>query len=137
MIQGKDLMKGNIVEYNGYYAVVHSVFGPYPNPDERFNNKECVDLIIGGMATVAIDEINPVVLTEEILLKCGFPWNIRFQANANEDYFFKLCECYPVEKGYNIVMKKDNFLLIPEVKYLHDFQNWFELTTKQELEIKL
>ena len=69
MIQGKDLMKGNVVEYNGYYAVVHSVFGPYPNLDERFNNKECVDLIIGGMDTVPIDEINPVILTEEILLK--------------------------------------------------------------------
>lgn len=137
MIQGKDLMKGNIVEYNGYYAVVYSIFGPYPNSDERFNNKECVDLILGGIATVTIDEINPVTLTEEILLKCGFIYDVDFDGivldlDCGVSFGFDSTILY-----YHGNLESYWVDILKEVKYIHELQNIIFDLTGQELEIKL
>lgn len=133
MIDSKDLMIGNKIKANDVYQGKIMTF-------DRLNEDKTVMFFSDGHKWGIgefLKDCQYVPLTEDILLKCGFGWNIRFQANANEDYFFKLCECYPVEKGYNIVLKKDNFLLVPEVKYLHDFQNLYKALSGKDLQINL
>ena len=59
--------------YNGMEAIVYSIRGPYPDVSERFNNKATVDLILGGFIVATEDELEPIVLTEDILVNnCGF-----------------------------------------------------------------
>jgi len=81
-------------------------------------------------------EYEPIPLTEEWLKDFGFPWEIKFQAHGNDEFWGLFSECYPKEKGYNLIMKRDKFLLIPEIKYVHQLQNLYFALTGKELQLK-
>jgi len=81
-------------------------------------------------------EYETIPLTEEWLKDFGFPWEIKFQANGNDEFWGLFSECYPKEKGYNLIMKRDKILLIPEIKYVHQLQNLYFALTGKELELK-
>lgn len=74
-----------------------------------------------------IDQFNPIPLTEEILLKCGF-----LKCNFTENHYDT--------KGMKIWKCNDMFLCDKNgvvIKSLHQLQNLYFALTNQELKIEL
>jgi hypothetical protein len=105
MIKSQELRIGNRVLLNNKYLIIRS---------KDFNNN-------------IFDNINPVKLTEEILLKCGFlPCSIR-------DNHYTI-------KGHHIWLLEDRFYCDKngvQLKYLHQLQNLYFALTGNDLIIEL
>jgi len=148
MIPIADLQIGNRVLYNGMEAIVYSIRGPYPDVSERFNNKPTVDLILGGMISATEDELEPILLTEDILVnKIGFDkvtegdgeyYGLDYQLQVNEDVFIS----YSDDFSCGLWGSKDRmgeFGVLPKwekIKNFHGLQNMVLILTGIELEIK-
>ena len=72
MLKNNELRIGNLVMQNGFYGYVYSIDSPEPRKEKRFSDKAIITLFDNGLTTVPIDEIEPIPLTEEWLLKFGF-----------------------------------------------------------------
>jgi hypothetical protein len=81
MIKTNELRIGNLVSQNGFFGYVYSIESALPKQEQRFSDKDLVTLFDNGMTTVTIDEINPVPLTAEWLVKFGLN-----QSNSSENY---------------------------------------------------
>jgi len=84
------------------------------------------------------DVINPIRLTEEILLKCGFYWDIPVQKYCDGNWCIRLNH----NGTFDISYIKSHSTFIPfwfgaSPKYLHELQNIYYFLTKQELEINI
>ena len=112
-----ELRRGNIVEWNRKPFVISRIF-----EDSVENELWCKP----------IGEIHPILLTEEILLKCGFDEQILFEDECpffcNGD-FSLYCEDWNKDKFYH-----DTEMAI---KYVHQLQNLYFALTGEELNIKL
>lgn len=82
----------------------------------------------------ALDSINPILLTEDILLKCGFEKTMDWTFSKSLIGNLKLVY-YLGEKGFSIGFKQ--YSDFPNIKYLHQLQNLYHSLTQTELEIKL
>src|SRR5690606_29504959 len=67
-----DLKIGNYVEYNGMNVIITELLTPKPRKPESFNNVPVVEVLCGGLIDCPLSEINPIPITEEILLRFGF-----------------------------------------------------------------
>lgn len=139
MIPIRDLQIGNRVLYNGMEAIVYSIRGAYPSVDPKFNNKASVDLILGGLITATEEEIDPIVLTDEVMQKCGFKKfsHILNENNKASDSYYNLnLEILWFPFCY---IRGINFPFIPlagkdiKTQYLHELQNLCKSLTKQDL----
>lgn len=70
MIEANDLMIGNYVRYNGMILPIVSICSPKPYKTKRFNEKWLIELLCDGLIYAPIDEVEPIPITEDILLKC-------------------------------------------------------------------
>lgn len=76
----------------------------------------------------------PVTLTEEKLLKCGFKsygTEILYQDQLNKLEAYK----HPMKDGHGFALK--GCYALPHVKYLHQLQNLYFALTGEELNINL
>lgn len=67
-----DLKIGNYVDYDGNYVPIYAIRGPFPMEKSRYDQKDTVDVMFDGLLTLSIDEVKPIALTEELLLRFGF-----------------------------------------------------------------
>lgn len=145
MIPIADLQIGNRVLYNGMEAIVYSIRGPYPDVSERFNNKATVDLVLGGLIVATEDELEPIVLTEDILVNnCGFSkvieeseeyYGVEYDLQISEDVLISYSSDFSCGL-YASVERKYEFGVLPvweNIKYLHGLQNMVSILTKQDL----
>lgn len=145
MIPIADLQIGNRVLYNGMEAIVYSIRGPYPDVSEKFNNKATVDLILGGLIVATEDELEPIVLTEDILVNnCGFSkvieeseeyYGVEYDLQISEDVLISYSSDFSCGL-YASVERKYEFGVLPvweNIKYLHGLQNMVSILTKQDL----
>ncbi len=145
MIPIADLQIGNRILYNGMEAIVYSIRGAYPSVDPKFNNKATVDLILGGLIVATEDELEPIVLTEDILVKkLGFEkvieeseefYGVEYELQINEDVFISYSDDFSCGL-YASVERKYEFGVLPvweNIKYLHGLQNMVSILTKQDL----
>lgn len=139
----EELRIGNYVEYNGCTGVVYAVHSPIPCDDEHFRDIGIVELVLGGIVTVRIDEIQPITLTEDLFLKCGFIKDSTnntiwmdmqthyLEFNAMPDGF------YPTHAQYaEISIEIEQRVSLNKITNLHQLQNIIYSLTGQELEIK-
>lgn len=156
MINLKELRIGNYALFScGHEFIIRKVMGivPYDSSfvirGEKYVGDKCLctyDLY---------DRINPIPLTEDILLKCGF------EKGINDDYdiiydFDKsgVYYCDQITITYNTfdcciyilqqfsdendeVHCNNSAKIARDIKYLHDLQNLFYDLTKTELNIQL
>lgn len=111
MIDVKDLMVGNVILCNGLRTII--------------NNSLMKDII----NKETIWTIEPLKLTESILMKCGFKKLKQTEYTVNT---FEL-------DGIRIWVKNGRFYvssLFP-IDYLHELQQLYKILAKQELEIEL
>jgi len=114
MIRANELRIGNLVweDYGGYYEVL--MVSP--------NSVDLVKPLMSISGRYLIEQINPILLTEEWLLKLGFN---KFK-NYND--FSR--------KGVIIHGRKRGFVLrksVPVIKYVHQLQNLYFALTGEEL----
>lgn len=138
----EELRIGNYVEYNGCTGVVYAVHSPIPCEDEHFRDIGIVELVIGGIVTARIDEIQPIPLTEELLLKFGFERKSYTTEGVEIEIVFYqigniviylLRDFFEIE----IITSSGHFNLRKTFpKNLHQLQNLYHSLTGQELEIK-
>lgn len=135
----EELRIGNYVEYNGCTGVVCAIHSPMPCEDEHFRGIGVVELILRGIVTARIDEIKPIPLTEELLLRFGFELD-----DEDEDKYIisgDVCD-YILEKTFDGtyiigVNHGDNTLYFSwDIIHMHQLQNIIYSLTGQELEIK-
>jgi len=134
MIEPRELRKGNILQdQNGNYLKVCNI-------SEK------------GYGAVVIDrskyplpegwKAQPIPLTEEILLKCGFNWSNQLESfeykYGVESGFKWLAKYSDINGGYKFWSNIHNCMLTSkEFRYLHQLQNLYYSLTGKELEIEL
>lgn len=79
------------------------------------------------------DEIEPIELTEEILLKCGFKVSIDIYYLLKMNGYFKK----PFKEADHFLYKSNSGDTVSSVKHLHQLQNLIHAITGEELEINL
>lgn len=127
-MEANELRLSNIVDYNGVNFKIYSVRSPEPNADDYYNDKSIITIWNNGLADVCIDDLNPIPLTEEWLIKFGF--------EKTKGYVFKIDKFSLFDHNYdqgNLFLKlnSQNVPLI-NIKYVHQLQNlYFALTGKE------
>jgi hypothetical protein len=108
-----EFRRGNIVEWNRKPFVISRIF------DDSVENE---------LWCKPIDEIHPIPLTKEILLKCGFeilPWG--YVKKSSMDFGIRLNL-----KTFNYEVSGNNSV---KIQYLHQLQNLYFALTNEELKI--
>lgn len=107
-----------------------------------------------GMCVSDLNEFDPIPLTEEILLNCGFELldtEIKYSYISlpdlnNEKEYCKIYYIYGLELAvsctgeiYTIYRCEDNYhdRTGNKIEYLHDLQNYYHIMTKKELDVNL
>ena len=138
----KELRIGNYVKYNGSVVSVYAISNPTPSKDKHFNNKARVTLWCNGLMDATIDEIEPIPITEELVLKIGFKKDV----DANNRYRYVIDNCMFEIRLWDsgTLIKLENYcedcvrkVHLPKTPNLHQLQNAYYLLTGKELEIKL
>jgi len=133
MIQANELRIGNYVRQYDYDFY----------EDDKFKANTFNDVQV-GLYTIDLihkkDEftfIEPIPLTGEILLKCGFDGNINlgFGNDAIELNYITTDNHFQFEYGLPGTNKV--IWLLTQVKYLHQLQNLYFALTNQELQVNL
>jgi hypothetical protein len=97
------------------------------------DGKAFVKLPTGGIEQRPLNCIEPIPLTEELLIKCGFV-QVRWDTWNKDDFFV-----YKGNNGFGLYVGEPTFedaRYLCEIKHLHTLQNAVALTGK-ELEVKL
>lgn len=90
-----------------------------------------------------LDELHPIPLTEEILLKCGFEkegsYNYRYNNLKIHEINLKSCwvDASNSEHVWYFVFHQAGKMFHIKCKYLHQLQNLYFALTGKELEVKL
>jgi len=112
-MEAKELRMGNLVHGNPYNGLI-----------TVFSNNKCVIKHKSGIARFLIEDLEPIPLTEEWLLKFGFEIK---QSRFGNEYLGKINLYTTSDK--NIVFCYDGYL--KGIKYVHQLQNlYFALTGK-------
>jgi len=131
-MNAKELRIGNWVNKNGYFR---QILGVHSNSVIIMNTPP---LTLTKSMDIHINKIEPIPLTEEILLKCGF-----------KDIYNKMWLI--LEGSPNIEINKSTFqvsvwetindetegIYLNNIKYLHQLQNLYFALTGKELNITL
>jgi hypothetical protein len=134
MIQANELRIGNYVFHQGKPLQITNVLD------------WCVNMEFGEVSgdrnnEIDINEIDPIPLTEEILLKCGFiikisdSFSYHFKANViPTDILYLIKVCF-YSDGKFMTVTVGNY--DTKIQYLHELQNLIHTLTGEELNIKL
>ena len=132
MLKNNELRIGNLVSQNSSYGYVYSIESPLPRKEKRFSDKVVITLFDNGIISIPIDEITPIQLTEEWLLKFRF----------DKDDFCSLYIRYTLNNITIIHDTKNNTFLVDGIKYklvylkyVHQLQNLYFCLCGKELEL--
>jgi hypothetical protein len=121
MIKANELRIGNYFNYNNIAFKVVKIENKYIGLDKEDD--------FGNYAN--IEDIEPISITKEILLKCGF------KKLGNDNYSIGRIN---LGLNYNISIDIDYVpihCLNGKIKYLHQLQNLYFALTNEELKINL
>lgn len=144
MISAQDLRIGNYIDYCGNMMRVWSIYSPTPREEKSFDGKYLLEINAPDSFLVAIDECEPIPLTEEILYKLGFGkekvygQDICYCGNASFLIDYVSIRIYPSSEKYFLVeanLEKTKQASCTRVTYLHELQNLLKVLTSEELNI--
>lgn len=127
MIKSESVRRGNLVEYEGRIFEIDSISEDFPT----LNTSEF------GIGVVDWNNVNPIPLTEEWLVKFGFE-----KANTKKKQYFRFVNrgmrlrvLRGIKRvGYNFFATSGGFYF--DCQYIHQLQNLYFALTGEELKIK-
>lgn len=134
MINYKEARAGNLVMYDNRLFQIEAISRSLP----------CLNTDEFGIGVVDWGNIQPIVLSPEILEKCGFTLNhvdqlaivlnsmdrhLELNAEVNGNYFFSINQMGEFGDSSNVTL---NY-----IQYLHQLQNLYWCLCGKELEINL
>ncbi|OPC76164.1 hypothetical protein BAZ12_19335 [Elizabethkingia miricola] len=130
-----ELRIGNLLEYNGRVCIVTSIDSTsyFKLSPKGIFSCEFVEEPKHYLSRSDIENYEPILLTEEWLLKFGFiEYNKHeFWCSNKELYFAIINYSTPDEIRFRIVF--DEKLISTKIKYVHQLQNLFFVLTAEEL----
>lgn len=114
-MKANELRIGNYVNSNPFNGII-----------TVFHNDKCVVKHKSGIVKCLIDDLQPIQLTEEWLLKCGFYL-------VDKNFFIHDSLSLGIRKSNGFYMNH----VTKEIKYLHQLQNLYFALTGEELKIEL
>lgn len=113
----KDLMLGDFVYVaRGYdkHLTIEEVKGIIADKDEPY------PVTISTGETVSLNDIKPIPLTEDILVKNGF-------GKVNNQYFFGQVEIKELRDCWVVIINKENADIDINIHYVHQLQHLLRL----------
>ena len=134
MIKPQELRIGNYVIVKNYNSKYWNKIGTI----EAFTrNAEYISLDINQNSAFYLKDIQPIPLTEEILLKCGFEKSNDLDKFYHLELLNKWTRIYfnPKHKVCTLSINQHDSLI--RIQYLHQLQNLYFALTNEELTIQL
>lgn len=140
-------MIGNVVQYSGSTFKVTDIDSAWPRLDDRYNNKPVVTLFDGGILSVCLDEIIPILITEDFLTRNGFELDEKIYEDFEDKYYELKLEKFSItiHEGSNTI-GRDWWVHIDsedccsiasaDIQYVHHLQNLLNIMNIQ-FDIKL
>jgi hypothetical protein len=132
-MKASDLRIGNYLLFVNKLQEVSSIHSDNTIRLRKTKNDNC-----HGCYSVDSIAINPIPLTEELLLTFGFEYH-SFDKNyviKNKDGYCNSIKKYDGEWCYNNDISDANCYFIRELKYIHQLQNLYYALNEEELTIK-
>lgn len=130
----EELMIGNLVQYNGFRMTIAGIQPPWPREDPKFDGKHVIDLFDGaGIITAALEEVEPLEITEELLIELGFMKEKRL---FGTDTFWNegIGVSHIIEERWQFKNTFNKMVLI--CHSVHEMQNIFYILSKKKLGFK-
>ena len=125
-MEAKELRIGNLVIYNDILMKIRGITAPTPRKG-IYNNEFIIELFDGaGLLDCKLDEINPIPLTEEWLIKLGF---------ARKGNVFRLKKLTIFKVKERFYSPHSGFAYSIEIQDVHQLQNLYFALTGEELTI--
>lgn len=127
-LQATDLRIKNLVEYNGRIFEIDTIAKEFPT----LNTQEF------GIGVVDWNNIKPIPLTEDWLLKFGWVWNEEcksYEKHPNGDIRMNL-QYRDLSNSYTMFNYVLKALIAERIFYVHQLQNLYFALTNKELEIQ-
>lgn len=128
----QDLRLGNLVLFNGEQYLVSGLILP------SFNGEGSINLLKGDKSiTVLLKDIQPIIISESILKE-------RLQFEEDDNYGFPILsnkalrmDAYESGEGWHLHIDDSDYCTTFSgvIRYLHELQNTFYLSTREELSI--
>lgn len=126
MIQANEARRGNWVLFDNRHFKIDVISEEFPT----------LDTTEFGIGVVNWNNIQPIPLTEEILLKCGFVLGMRLEDFVKGKYRF-----VEIKGGITYGEFSESgvfyFNTKTKIQYLHQLQNLYFALTGQELEVNI
>ena len=134
-MKSTELRIGSLVEYNGMIMKVYEICSPKPRKEKRYSDKYVIELFDGsGLLDCALDEIKPIQLTEEWLLRFGFGTGNKLYSDFLEHWYYKYhLDDFEINLPSGSCSFKNT--CIKNIQYVHQLQNLYFALTGQELAI--
>lgn len=129
MIPIHELFVGAYVSYNNCTWIVSAIHSPYPNKNKRFSDNYVVELLSDGLISVPIEEIVPIYLTDEWMLR--FSFDNYSGAWFRDDLNLYLKKPYIESEAFYV--KTSSLDKITSVIYVHQLQSLYQSITGKEL----
>lgn len=128
MIKPEELRLGNYVMYNGSPAIVSGINSPAPRKDKNFDGKYVIELVLDGLVDCTPEELEPLPLTEEILLKSGFEKSGEFHVYTleTEGSSYLMDDClgnYSIGADFVGWEEEGTAFFAHDIQHVHHFQN--------------
>lgn len=135
-MKANELRVGNYVDYIGEVVTIIGVTAEHP-----FINRITIDYL-------EYEEILPIPLTEEILLKCGFEECTDYYFDGKSMFFYDIHKSLENSEFYiyfnennkiclSIMEEEDIISKSLNIQHLHQLQNLYFALTNEELTINL
>lgn len=139
MIDVKELMVDNLVEYNGQVLPVAGIAPPLPRKEELYDGKWLIELVDNGFITAIPKQVNPIILTENELKL------FHFEREDREDYSIWSNDTFSLHQErwgdhvgtdfcYATRLKDGEFKSGIVVKHVHQLQNLYLCVQRKKLE---
>ena len=131
-MKANELRSGSVISINGENVIVDHI--KCHEDSVTIKNGFAIVFNDGDLETDGNDNIKPIVLTPEILEKCGFDYDASYEVPKVQKGNFILWDGFDGSFGANFggLTRLD-----VSVQYLHQLQNLYFALTGEELEVKL
>ena len=146
MIKSQELRIGNLVRYMGNPQTIFGVVGGFVNLEFMFEQTENPSFPL-RYTNINSNDIEPIPLSEDILLKCGFKQLKEVQTTyvlSLDTYFlspsinlFAYIDNHGIICGFRMIQGQNRHgNMLSEIMTVHQLQNLIYMLTGQELELK-